>query len=310
MAKLEGRIFMTGGSGTLGRAIVNHAIQNGWNALFTIYSRDPMRQAPMRGAWYNVGGVKCQLVIGDVRDQNSLLRAMAGHDIVLHLAAMKHIPQAEADPDACYEINVTGSRHVLDAALIHGIKDVVLITTDKACAPINSYGCTKMMMERLAFAYSKAGLRVYLPRYGNVIESTGSVLVFWKKQIEEGKPISVTDPKMTRFWLTPARAAQIVVESLDYPNLVYVPKLPALSIEKVVEYSLGEPEVEIIGLRPGEKIHEELLTWEESAFAINHDDFILVRPPTSERYETFMNYSSDKAPEIERDDMRAMLGLK
>ena len=310
MAKLDGRIFMTGGSGTLGRAIVNHAIQKGWKTLFTIYSRDPMKQAAMRGAWYNVGGVKCQFVIGDVRDQNSLLRAMAGHDTVLHLAAMKHIPQAEADPDACYEINVTGSRHVLDAALIHGINDVVLITTDKACKPINAYGCTKMMMERLALVYSETGMDVYLPRYGNVIESTGSVLVRWKKQISEGKPISVTDPKMTRFWLTPARAAEIVVESLDYPNLVYVPRLPALSIEKVIEYSLGEPEMEIIGLRPGEKIHEELLTWEESAFAVRQDDFILVRPPTSERYEPFMNYSSDKAPEIDRNSMRAMLGLK
>jgi len=305
MGELKGRIFMTGGSGTLGRAIVNLANENEWDAHFTIYSRDPMRQAKMRNS---IKG-NLQFVIGDVRDQNTLRRAMAGHDLVLHLAAMKHIPQAEADPDSCYEINVVGSRNVLDAALIHGIKDVVLISTDKACHPINSYGCTKMMMERLGFLYAETGMNVYMPRYGNVVESTGSVVTIWKKQLADGKPLKVTNPYMTRFWLTPERAAEIVVESLHHPGVVYVPKLPALSLDKMIEYTIGDPPMDVVGLRPGEKIHEELMTLEESCYMTEYSDAFVIKSPTSERFEPIKNYESCDAPEVGREEMRRMVGM-
>ena len=201
---------------------------------------------------------------------------------------------------------------MLDAALTLGIEDVVLITTDKACHPSNSYGCTKMMMERLAFSYINADMNIYLPRYGNVITSTGSVARIWQEQLAKGEPITVTDPKMTRFWLSPQRAAEIVVESLYYPNYVYIPKLPALSLEKMIAYALEEgAPMKVIGLRPGEKTHEELLTFEESAYAADMDMAYIVRAPTTFRADPFGNYSSQKpVKEVERADMRKMLGLE
>lgn len=305
--KLKGHILLTGGSGTLGHAIVELAKQLDLDCQFTVFSRDPMKQSAMRHKYPDL-----QFVIGDVRDKDEVIKAMAGHDMVIHAAAMKHIPEAEYDPIACYAVNVTGSQNVLDAALTLGIEDVVLITTDKACHPSNSYGCTKMMMERLAFSYINADMNIYLPRYGNVITSTGSVARIWREQLVKGEPISVTDPKMTRFWLSPQRAAEIVVESLYYPNRVYVPKLPALSLEKMIVYALEEGvPMEVIGLRPGEKTHEELLTFEESAYAADMDGAYIVRAPTLLRADPFGNYSSQKpVKEVERYEMRKMLGLE
>ena len=303
---------MTGGSGTLGNAIVDFLMEHQAGGMVTIFSRDPMRQEKMRHK-YRKHPFVFNYVVGDVRDRSALLRAMAGHDFVLHLAAMKHIPQAEYDPDACFEINVVGTKNVLDVALIHEIQDVVLISTDKACHPINAYGMSKAMMERYGFAYAETGMNIYMPRYGNVIESTGSVLVYWKKQIAQGKPISVTNPEMTRFWLTPEQSAEIVIESLEFPNEIYVPMLPALSIGKIIEYALEEPDINIVGLRPGEKIHEELLTWEESAFANESyfaDTFYTINSPTSERFVPFGNYCSDNPiRSVTRGEMRSMLGL-
>lgn len=303
--KLKGRILLTGGSGTLGNAIVELAKQ--LDCQFTIFSRDPMKQSVMRHKYPDL-----QFVIGDVRDKDEVIKAMAGHDMVIHAAAMKHIPEAEQDPIACYAVNVTGSQNVLDAALTLGIEDVVLITTDKACHPTNSYGCTKMMMERLAFSYINADMNVYLPRYGNVITSTGSVARIWQEQLAKGEPITVTDPKMTRFWLSPQRAAEVVAESLRFPNYIYVPTLPALSLEKMISYVFEEDvPMKVIGLRPGEKTHEELLTFEESAYAVASATAYLVRAPTTPRTDPFGNYSSQKpVREVERADMRKMLGLE
>lgn len=298
-------IFLTGGSGTLGTAFVGANSDD----HITIFSRDPMKQMKLKAKYPDV-----HCVIGDVRDDYALIRAMAGHNLVVHAAAMKHIPQAEHDPDACYEINVQGSRNVLDAALKHSIKDVVLISTDKACHPVNVYGCTKMMMERLAFSYVDAGLNVYIPRYGNVIDSTGSVLRVWKKQVTEGKSITITDPKMTRFWLTPQQAVDVIMESMNYPNKIYVPKLPALNILKFAQYVIGcnDFEHETIGLRPGEKIHEELMTLEESAYASQWmDKAFIIRNMTERRGSQTMAYSSD-APirELSHEEALEMLGLE
>lgn len=305
--KLKGRILLTGGSGTLGHAIVELAKQLDLDCRYTIFSRDPMKQSVMRHKHPDL-----KFVIGDVRDKDEVIKAMAGHDMVIHAAAMKHIPEAEYDPIACYAVNVTGSQNVLDAALTLGVEDVVLITTDKACHPSNSYGCTKMMMERLAFSYINADMNIYLPRYGNVITSTGSVARIWQEQLANKEPISVTDLKMTRFWLSPQRAAEIVVESLRYPNYVYVPTLPALSLEKMISYVFEEDvPTKVIGLRPGEKTHEELLTFEESAYAVASAKTYLVRAPTTPRTAPFGNYSSQKpVKEVGRADMRKMLGLE
>jgi len=297
------KIFLTGGSGTLGKALLQYYPDD-----YTVFSRDPMKQMKLKAEFPNV-----HCVIGDVRDNTAVFRAMAGHDMVIHAAAMKHIPQAEKDPDACYEINVQGSRTVMDAALRHGIKDVVLISTDKACHPVNAYGCTKMMMERLAFSYVDAGLNVYIPRYGNVIDSTGSVVQVWHKQMCSGGKITITDPKMTRFWLTPKRAVSVIMMSLSYPNMIYVPKLPALSILKLAQYVTGQDvKYETIGLRPGEKVHEELMTVEESAYTSTIlEKAYLIRDLTGPRGTPTKGYSSDKPTrEVTKEEAWKMLGLE
>lgn len=302
---MSNNIFLTGGSGTLGKAILETSEQP-----ITVFSRDPMKQMKLRAELDR----EFRCVIGDVRDEMAVFRAMAGHDLVIHAAAMKHIPQAEQDPDACYEINVRGSRNVLDAALRHGIRDVVLISTDKACHPVNVYGCSKMMMERLALSYVSAGLNVYLPRYGNVIDSTGSVVQVWRKQLADGGKISITDPQMTRFWLTPNQAVDVIMESMKYKNTIYVPRLPALSIIKLAQYALGDDvEVETIGLRPGEKIHEELMTKEESVYAATvGDEAFLVRDLTGPRNtERLYNFSSQFPYEdLTCHEVREMLGME
>ena len=303
-------IFLTGGSGTLGQAFIDCPRRS--SLSITVFSRDPMKQARLRNQVKDYQFVDVQFVVGDVRDDFAVLRAMAGHDLVIHAAAMKHIPQAEKDPDACYEINVQGSRNVLDAALRHGIKDVVLISTDKACHPVNVYGCSKMMMERLAFSYVDAGINVYIPRYGNVIDSTGSVVQVWHKQMASGRKISITDPKMTRFWLTPDQAVDVIMKSMEHKNMIYVPKLPALSILKLAQYTLGEDvEYETIGLRPGEKIHEELMTKEESAYSASIGDIsYLIRDINGPRGTARKGYVSNKpGRELTREETRKMLGL-
>lgn len=300
------KTFLTGGSGTLGVALVGASYPD---EDITIFSRDPMKQMKLKAKFPDI-----HCVIGDVRDDMAVFRAMAGHDLVIHAAAMKHIPQAEQDPDACYEINVQGSRNVLDAALRHGIKDVVLISTDKACHPVNVYGCTKMMMERLAFSYIDAGLNVYIPRYGNVVDSTGSVVKVWHQQLSDGKPITITNPDMTRFWLSPQQAVDVIRESMGYPNRIYVPKLPSLSILKLAQYVTGcnDFEYETTGLRPGEKVHEELMTLEESAYASQWmDKAFIIRNTTERRGSQTMAYSSDKPiRELTREEAWKMLGLE
>jgi len=299
------KTFLTGGSGTLGKALLQYYTND-----YTIFSRDPMKQMKLRAEFPDV-----HCVIGDVRDDVAVYRAMAGHDMVIHAAAMKHIPQAEKDPDACYEINVQGSRNVLDAALRHGIKDVVLISTDKACHPVNAYGCTKMMMERLAFSYVKAGLNVYIPRYGNVIDSTGSVVQVWHKQICDGGKITITDPEMTRFWLTPKQAVEVIAESMNYPNMIYIPRLYSLSILRLAQYVTGKGknlEYTTIGLRPGEKMHEELLTHEESHYvAFSHRSAYILRDTKGVRLTTKeFNYSSYDAMQLTKEEVWKMLGLE
>lgn len=308
---LDQNIFMTGGTGTLGNAVIDYPRRT--NLSITIFSRDPMRQAKLRNKISEQDFIDARFVVGDVRDDYSLARAMAGHDIVLHAAAMKHIPQAEHDPDGCYEINVLGSRNVLDAALRNGIKDVILISTDKACHPVNVYGCTKMMMERLALSYVKAGINVYIPRYGNVVDSTGSVVQVWRRQLAEEGGITITDPQMTRFWLSPRQAVDAILDSYRLPNSIYVPMLPALDIVQFAEYAIEKDfGFETIGLRPGEKIHEELMTREESAYAWYVGDRAhLIRDMTGLRGTPIGNYSSDKpVRELTKEEVRDMLGLE
>lgn len=299
-------IFVTGGAGTLGRAVARRRKHEGWTGRFTVYSTDDHKHSYMRSLYPDV-----QFVQGDIRNPVTLYNAMVGHDIVIHAAAVKVIPTSEWCSIDTFDVNVNGSLNVAECAIKAGVEKVLAISTDKACHSVNAYGSTKYMMEKVWQEYSRVENRVKfnLVRYGNVLESTGSVIEAWRNSVADGKPIKITDPEMTRFWLSPQQAVTLVDFALQIPSgEILIPKMPSLSIGKMAEYVLGEYEFEKIPLRPGEKKHEELLTIEEAEYATETNDFFFLRPTTSEKSnKPCLPYSSDIAPELTQDELMKLL---
>lgn len=288
---LHGSVLITGGAGTLGRAIIRRAHTDNWPCKITIFSTDAMKHMRVQSEFPEVGSI-----IGDIRDYDTLHNAMVGKDIVIHGAAVKHIPVSEVNSIDTFAINVDGSLNVARAALQLRVPKVIAISTDKACSPANAYGATKMLMEKTwqEYARLKSKTSFHLVRYGNVLESTGSVVEAWRKAIEANQPIKMTNPDMTRFWLSPAQAVDLVIKAMELESgHIYVSKMPALSIGKLAEYTVGIQNgshrsamtwpIETIPLRPGEKMHETLLTIEERDFATDYDDFFDLRPSTAMR---------------------------
>lgn len=304
---LKGDVLITGGAGTLGRAIIKRGHEEGWDCRFTILSTDAIKHHFAQSLYPEV-----RAVVGDIRDFSLLSNVMAGMDVVIHAAAVKHIPVSEYNSVDTYQINVEGSHNVAQAAVQNHVPTVVAISTDKACHAANAYGATKYLMEKMIQEFSRYKFRTnfHLVRYGNVIESTGSVVEAWHKSIEAGQPCKMTDPRMTRFWLSPSQAVGLVLESMELDSgEIYVAKMPALSIGKLAEYTvgIGKPHsvntwpVETIPLRPGEKMHETLLTIEETSYAAEYEDHFVLRPSTSQRnpssgeqYDLPEPYTSDK----------------
>lgn len=309
-------IFVTGGAGTLGRALAKRWREEGWGGKFTVYSTDDHKHDIMRKMFPEV---RC--IQGDIRNSETLYCAMLGHDIVVHAAAVKVIPVSEHCCMDTYSVNVEGSLSVFSAAVRAGIESVISISTDKACYPVNAYGCSKMMMEKIAQEYSRIpgiSTNFHTVRYGNVLESTGSVIEAWKRSVVNGEKINITDPSMTRFWISPADAVQIVVDSLSYTESgeIFIPRAKSLSIGKLAEYTLGKDiEHNIVPLRPGEKTHECLLTSEETHYAdiISSEQFeenhgMVLRPTTTVRYaEGWSAYTSDTAPELTKSELEELL---
>ena len=264
------KVFVTGGAGFLGRAILREARLHHPDWAFTIYSRDEGKQAPVRGEF-----PEHNYILGDVRDLDRLTAAIAGHDYVIHAAAFKYVPQAEVHVAEAMSVNILGSDNVSRAAIRMGVERVVGISTDKACRAINVYGLTKRVMERMfQEADTLTDTQFNCVRYGNVVGSTGSVIPLFMKQAREGR-ITLTNPKMTRFWLSVNYAVYLIFEALTPRYLdggvILVPRLSATDMEtvanacaKVAEVQL--PKVDVIGHRHGEKVHEDLLAPEEVAF--------------------------------------------
>ena len=293
------RIFMTGGAGFLGRAIMRGAPQ-GYH--FTVYSRDERKHAHARYEFPHA-----QYLLGDVRDLERLEAAMTGHDVVIHAGAMKYVPEGERNVAEAVAVNVRGSQNVCTAALRTRVQRVVGISTDKACRPVNVYGMTKLLMERL---FQEAdSLTPYcqfnLVRYGNVISSSGSVIPLFRRQAREGV-LTLTNPDMTRFWLKIDRAVDLVWSALVEPNggTILIPRLRSLSMGKVAtacailevgpdqEHAVGRS---VIGQRFGEKVHEELVSPVETIYTEPTMDFMRMYPVTGgERRQHVKDpYSSD-----------------
>lgn len=299
-------VLITGGCGTLGRAILRLWQSEKWECKMTVFSSDPMKHIAIRKMFPGVNSV-----IGDICDSDTVYNAMAGCDMVVHAAALKHIPESEKNSIDTYRVNVEGSFNVARAAINHGVKHVVAISTDKACNPANAYGCTKMMMEKEYQELSRVDFdtQLHLVRYGNVLESTGSVIEVWKKQVENSEPVRVTNLDMTRFYLSPSRAAELVVKSMFVESgNILIPKMKSLSLKKLLEYTVGDVPIQQVPMRPGEKIHETLLTVEEGAFAEENEDYIFLRPSTSERNKKPIRpYTSDDAHELSKDELLKLL---
>ncbi len=323
-------IFVTGGAGTLGRAIARRRKEEGWTGKLTVYSTSNLNHQVMRKDHPDV-----QYVQGDIRNHETLYNAMVGHDVVIHAAAVKVIPESEYWSIDTFDVNVTGSLNVFQCAVRANVAHVLAISTDKACHPANAYGATKLLMEKAAQEYSRVpGIETefHLVRYGNVLESNGSVVEAWKKAVAAGEPIKMTDPKMTRFWLSPRQAVDYVEEALLIkPGIIYVPKMPALKIGLLAAFTLGagnnysgvdfegsEGSIDAIRipLRPGEKMHETLVTVEEMNYTypgFPKAEHYVIHPSTVDYLPDLSNelvekpYSSDMARELTKEELLELL---
>ncbi len=276
---LRGKVLITGGAGFLGRGIIGRAHREGWPCSFTVLSRDEEKQSILQ---HRYPDVRC--ILGDVRDSDRLDLAFVGHDVVIHAGAVKFIPEAEYNVDECIAVNVQGSRNVARAAINAGVKTVIGISTDKAVLPVNSYGMTKALMERLyAQLDGKTGTRFKVTRYGNVIGSTGSVIPLFLQQKEERGKVLVTNEHMTRFWLTIDQAIDLVLRAYEEESIgaVIVPRCGAMRIVDLARLIADGSPIEFIGSRPGEKLHERLVDYTEAVRCVDEGDCYLLYPPTS-----------------------------
>jgi len=274
-------VLVTGGTGSFGKKFVEVMLQDYHPRKLIIYSRDELKQHEMRMSGFDHPSLR--YFIGDVRDRDRLHRAFTGVDIVVHAAALKQVPACEYNPIEAIMTNVIGARNVIDAALDTGVRKVMALSTDKAVNPINLYGATKLCAEKLfvqSNAYAGAtGTRFSCVRYGNVVGSRGSVIPIFLEQRQSGR-VTVTDRRMTRFWITLEQGVRFVIRCIEQMSggEVFVPKIPSMSIMDLVEAVAPGCEVEYIGIRPGEKLHEVLISEDEARHTLEFDDMFVIQP--------------------------------
>ena len=274
-------VLITGGTGSFGRRFVDVVVRDYQLQKLIIFSRDELKQSEMREIY---PGPPLRYFIGDVRDRDRLERAMRDVDVVIHAAALKQVPACEYNPMEAVKTNVMGAQNVIDAAIDTGVKKVLAISTDKAVNPINLYGATKLCSEKLFVqgnAYAgRDGTLFACARYGNVVGSRGSVLPLFKNQRSSGT-ITITDKRMTRFWLTLDEGVRFILQCIE--NMrggeVFVPKIPSMRIMDLAEAVAPECEVSYVGIRPGEKLHEVLISSDEARSAVDEGEFFVIQPP-------------------------------
>jgi UDP-N-acetylglucosamine 4,6-dehydratase len=274
-------VLVTGGTGSFGKKFIRITMDEYQPAKLIVFSRDELKQHEMR-----VGGFdhpNLRYFIGDVRDVERLRRAMHGVDIVIHAAALKQVPACEYNPLEAIKTNILGSSNVIEAALDMSVKKVMALSTDKAVNPVNLYGTTKLAAEKL-FVQSNAyaagtSTRFSCVRYGNVVGSRGSVIPIFLQQRQNGK-LTITDERMTRFWLTLEQGVRFVIRCTEqmYGGEVFVPKIPSMKIVDLARAIAPGVELEIIGIRPGEKLHEVLIHEDEARSAVELEDMFVVQP--------------------------------
>lgn len=291
-------ILITGGTGSFGKHFCKIMLEKYHPKVIRIYSRDELKQHEMRQKF---GEEKLRYFIGDVRDVERLKRAMEGVDIVVHAAALKQVPACEYNPFEAVKTNIHGAQNIIDAAIDAGVKKVIALSSDKAVNPVNLYGATKLCSDKIFIhGNSYAGqkkTRLSCVRYGNVIGSRGSVIPLFMQQKKNGR-ITITDKRMTRFWITLDQAVELVINAfcLMQGGEIFVPKIPSMKVTDLAKAVAPECEIEVIGIRPGEKIHEVLITEEDGRNTVAHNGIYVIMPNLS-WWERENYKKSQKLPE-------------
>jgi UDP-N-acetylglucosamine 4,6-dehydratase len=274
-------VLVTGGTGSFGKKFLEVMLRDYHPQKLIIFSRDELKQHDMRTTGFDHSSLR--YFIGDVRDPQRLQRAFSGVTVVVHAAALKQVPACEYNPFEAVQTNIMGGRNVIDAAIDQGVRRVLALSTDKAVNPINLYGATKLCAEKMfvqANAYAGAqDTRFSCARYGNVVGSRGSVIPVFMEQRKRGK-ITITDSRMTRFWLTLEHGVRLVVGCIEqmHGGEIFVPKIPSMRLTDMAETIAPGCEVECIGIRPGEKLHEVLVSEDEARNTVELDDMYVIQP--------------------------------
>lgn len=287
MSLLDGKsILITGGTGSLGKSLTREILNSTHVRRIAIFSRDELKQSNMRIEFAN--DERLRWFLGDIRDIERLKRAFHDVDFVIHAAALKQVDTGEYNPMEFIKTNVLGSQNVIDAAISAGVKRVVALSTDKASSPINLYGATKLTADKLFIAANnygfKYGTTCSVVRYGNVMGSRGSVIPYFKELVSQGKNLPITDLRMTRFWISLDQAVKFVLDSLEMMEggELYVPRIPSMKIVDLARAVSPDARLEEIGMRPGEKLHEEMISADDSRRTIILKNRFVVTPVIAE----------------------------
>ena len=278
-------VLITGGTGSFGQKCAQHLLNNFNLKKLIIFSRDEQKQVEMQFSKMFKDKKELRFFIGDVRDVNRLKMAMRGVDYVIHAAALKHVPVAEYNPFECIHTNVLGAENIVTASIESGVESVIALSTDKAVNPINIYGASKLAADKIFVAANAfAGdvkTRFSIVRYGNVLGSRGSIVPLFRKLIEEGaESLPITDERMTRFWITMSQGIDFVLSSmaLQKGGEIFVPKAPSMKIKDLVTALAPNASTHIVGVRPGEKIHEVLITEDDTSDILDLGDRYIITP--------------------------------
>jgi UDP-N-acetylglucosamine 4,6-dehydratase len=294
-------ILITGGTGSFGKQYVKTILDSYNPKRLIVFSRDELKQYEMQQQFND----ECmRYFIGDVRDQARMIQAMRGVDYVIHAAALKQVPAAEYNPMECIKTNIYGAENVIKAALDNGVKKVIALSTDKAANPVNLYGATKLASDKLFVAANNVSgghaTRFAVVRYGNVVGSRGSVVPFFQKIVNEGgTELPITDLKMTRFWITLQQGVDFVLKNFMrmHGGEIFVPKIPSVKITDVAEAIASGMKLNVIGVRPGEKLHETMCPRDDSHLTLEFDDHFVIKP-TIRFYSQEVDYTKNALGEL------------
>lgn len=315
-------ILVTGGTGSFGKKFISRILTEDIKKVI-VFSRDELKQYEMRQEFTDS---RIRFFIGDVKDKERLYRAFDGVDIVIHAAAMKHVEACEYNPFEAVKTNINGAQNIIEAAIDRGVEKVIALSTDKAASPVNLYGATKLASDKLFVAANsyvgEKHTKFSVVRYGNVVGSRGSVIPFFEKIKDTGK-IPITDLRMTRFWITLEQGVQFVLDNLKRMEggEIFVPKIPSMKVIDLAKAIAPECKFEIIGIRPGEKLHETMIMEDDSRHTIECDSYYVIQPEFSwwnsekkraqRKLPEGFKYTSDSNSEwISIEGIKKMLGYQ